>query len=397
MEKKSIGGFIAALRKANGMTQQEVADRLHISNKAVSRWERDESAPDLSLIPAIAELFGVTCDELLKGERIFAPPQPEKSEPKVEKQLKALINRTISSFKTLIWIALALAAVGFICMLGISYGFYRPVIGFAVMLLFETAAVVCTAIAVTRMKSAKTDNELLENADFSLLRQFERTLGSFSYLAFFAAFSAIILSLPFLFYLSPYPYVDSVLAFDCYILLFCIISLALALLSFTVKDLYITWITDRPYCKSSNARRRWMNILQLGATALAAVLFLIAPYCETHPHQTSPLKIGLDIAAFILLCVNVGCFILLICKCKTERKELLLPGIRNMLMIPAVLDLAVYTVSYDSYEMLTENTSYATATAVYRPEADILLAVGWALLNVVIFKVIELVWKKKRS
>ena len=71
MEKKSIGQFIAALRKANGYTQQEVADRLAVSNKAVSRWERDECAPDISVIPALAELLGVTCDELLRGERIL--------------------------------------------------------------------------------------------------------------------------------------------------------------------------------------------------------------------------------------------------------------------------------------------------------------------------------------
>lgn len=69
MAKNSIGQFIAALRKANGMTQRNVADRLNVSNKAVSRWERDECAPDLSVIPALAEMFGVTCDELLKGER----------------------------------------------------------------------------------------------------------------------------------------------------------------------------------------------------------------------------------------------------------------------------------------------------------------------------------------
>ncbi|MBE6655227.1 MAG: helix-turn-helix transcriptional regulator [Ruminococcaceae bacterium] len=69
MERKSIGSFIAVLRKANGLTQRELADKLSISDKAVSRWERDETAPDLSLIPAIAEIFGVTSDELLRGER----------------------------------------------------------------------------------------------------------------------------------------------------------------------------------------------------------------------------------------------------------------------------------------------------------------------------------------
>ena len=72
MEKKTIGAFIAALRKANGMTQRELAEALHVSDKTVSRLERDDGAPDLSLIPVIAELFGVTCDELLRGERASA-------------------------------------------------------------------------------------------------------------------------------------------------------------------------------------------------------------------------------------------------------------------------------------------------------------------------------------
>lgn len=69
MTKKTIGSFLAALRRAQGMTQQELADKLNISNKSVSRWERDECAPDLILIPVIADIFGVTSDELLRGER----------------------------------------------------------------------------------------------------------------------------------------------------------------------------------------------------------------------------------------------------------------------------------------------------------------------------------------
>lgn len=69
MEKKTMGGYLAALRRANGMTQRELAERLNVSDKSVSRWERDEGAPDLTLIPVIAEVFGVTCDELLRGER----------------------------------------------------------------------------------------------------------------------------------------------------------------------------------------------------------------------------------------------------------------------------------------------------------------------------------------
>ncbi len=69
MERKSIGSVIAALRRANGLTQKQLAEKLNVSDKAVSRWERDECAPDLSLIPVIAEIFDITADELLCGER----------------------------------------------------------------------------------------------------------------------------------------------------------------------------------------------------------------------------------------------------------------------------------------------------------------------------------------
>ena len=67
LNNKFIGQFIAILRKAKGMTQQDVADRLNVYNKAVSHWEHNVCAPDITLIPALAEMFGVTCDELLRG------------------------------------------------------------------------------------------------------------------------------------------------------------------------------------------------------------------------------------------------------------------------------------------------------------------------------------------
>ncbi len=90
MEKKTLGSFLTALRKANGMTQKELADRLNVSDKAVSRWERDENYPDLALIPVIADIFGVTSDELLRGERNSgeAPKSTERS----ERQIRYLVD-----------------------------------------------------------------------------------------------------------------------------------------------------------------------------------------------------------------------------------------------------------------------------------------------------------------
>ena len=90
MPKNSMGEFLAALRKSHGYTQQEVAEKLGVSNKTVSSWETGASCPDIALLPAIAELFGVTCDELLRGERIPAGESAPDAKRKREKALAFL-------------------------------------------------------------------------------------------------------------------------------------------------------------------------------------------------------------------------------------------------------------------------------------------------------------------
>ncbi len=61
----NIGDKIAALRKQNGMTQEELANRLSVTPQAVSKWENGVTSPDISLLGAIAALFHITTDELL--------------------------------------------------------------------------------------------------------------------------------------------------------------------------------------------------------------------------------------------------------------------------------------------------------------------------------------------
>ncbi|MBQ9983510.1 MAG: helix-turn-helix transcriptional regulator [Lachnospiraceae bacterium] len=70
MEKEKMGEFILALRKEHGMTQKEMADALGLTDKAISKWERGLSYPDISMLEPIAVLFEVSVMELLKGERI---------------------------------------------------------------------------------------------------------------------------------------------------------------------------------------------------------------------------------------------------------------------------------------------------------------------------------------
>lgn len=66
MNNQTFGTTIAALRKAQGMTQLELAEKMGVTDKAVSKWERDLSFPDVSSLPKLAEIFGVSVDELMQ-------------------------------------------------------------------------------------------------------------------------------------------------------------------------------------------------------------------------------------------------------------------------------------------------------------------------------------------
>ena len=67
MEKQTLGQKIAELRKAKNLTQLELATQLNITDKAVSKWERDISCPDINTFPKLAEILGVSVDELLQA------------------------------------------------------------------------------------------------------------------------------------------------------------------------------------------------------------------------------------------------------------------------------------------------------------------------------------------
>ena len=76
MEKQTLGQKIAELRKAKNMTQLELANKLNITDKAVSKWERDISCPDINTFPKLAEILEVSVDELLQANS----PKEEKKE-----------------------------------------------------------------------------------------------------------------------------------------------------------------------------------------------------------------------------------------------------------------------------------------------------------------------------
>jgi len=67
--ENTLGKRIQASRKRLGLTQEQLAEKMGVSGQAVSKWESDMSCPDITLIPQLADLFGLTSDELLRGQQ----------------------------------------------------------------------------------------------------------------------------------------------------------------------------------------------------------------------------------------------------------------------------------------------------------------------------------------
>lgn len=85
MDMKRIGGFIARLRHEKGLTQQELGERLGVTNKTVSRWENGNYMPDIEMLQLLGKEFDVTINELLCGERLTDAEYRERAEENIVK------------------------------------------------------------------------------------------------------------------------------------------------------------------------------------------------------------------------------------------------------------------------------------------------------------------------
>ncbi len=78
--KKTLGMMIAELRKQHGMTQLELAEKMGVTDKAVSKWERDLSCPDINSLPTLAEILGVSVEDLMQIKKEADAPKSKVSE-----------------------------------------------------------------------------------------------------------------------------------------------------------------------------------------------------------------------------------------------------------------------------------------------------------------------------
>ena len=219
-EKKTIGAFIAVLRKANGMTQRELAEMLNISDKAVSRWERDECAPDLSLIPVIADIFHITTDELLRGERKHHTEEiksrQEDESPYVREKstrmYRNLLRTQLMRLKERSMISVGIMFTGFITALICNFIFTKAVLGFFLALIFYAAALI-TEICFLRRAAVDEDDAY----DYGKWLTYQNHVAAIGIKTFFTLWVLLGITLPLLFVIGING-VNAGLSFGAYLL-----------------------------------------------------------------------------------------------------------------------------------------------------------------------------------
>ena len=95
MDQIKIGKFIAALRKEKGLTQEQLGEKLGVTNKTISRWENDNYTPDVEMLALLSKEFGVSINELISGERLLA----EDFKKAADNNLVAALNNSTFTLK----------------------------------------------------------------------------------------------------------------------------------------------------------------------------------------------------------------------------------------------------------------------------------------------------------
>ena len=109
MQKEQFGILLTTLRKKNGISQKEMAERLSVSVSAVSKWEHGKNLPDMTILGKIAEILQVSCDELMNPEKTLEKlMNPEIPEEDAEKKHSRILKIAVPAGIALIVIGMVL-------------------------------------------------------------------------------------------------------------------------------------------------------------------------------------------------------------------------------------------------------------------------------------------------
>ncbi len=111
MNQIKIGRFIAESRKAVGLTQAQLAEKLNVTDRAVSKWETGRSMPDASLMLQLCDILGVTVNDLLSGERIDRENGGAKNEQLLLDMAKELKEKNKTIWRSM-WVLMTVSIIG---------------------------------------------------------------------------------------------------------------------------------------------------------------------------------------------------------------------------------------------------------------------------------------------
>lgn len=136
MDINKTGILLRSLRISKGLTQQQVADQLLVSPKTISKWENGDGLPDISIITAVADLYGITVDDLLRGRLVDMNEEPKKSST-ID---KVVTYKVYQKMVTTFMVTLGILILGLLISLIFEFTF-PPLLGVLIRVIFLLSAI----------------------------------------------------------------------------------------------------------------------------------------------------------------------------------------------------------------------------------------------------------------
>ena len=167
MDQIKIGKFIAACRKEQGLTQLQLADKLGITDKAVSKWERGIAMPDTSLMLELCEILKINVNELLSGEKISMENKNQKNEELMLDLAKEIAQKNKTIWTTM-WVIITVSIIGLLAGCAAVY-FFVPegiwqavsVIGICILFLLPCFYALKLEVSVGAYKCKNCGHEIV--------------------------------------------------------------------------------------------------------------------------------------------------------------------------------------------------------------------------------------------
>lgn len=270
MDMIKTGDFLRSLRKAKGLTQEDVAARLMLSPKTISRWESGLGLPDISIITDVATLYDVTVDEILKGQRNSKNLKEETEKSNDKKVNNILTNKITSKFNIYFYVAIGILSAFLVTevILGLLVNTILAIVLMALGFIISINLIIFGNIDIKMHYSSVEEPNEVNNAYIHSLK-FIRVKNLLFYDIVFIAFELNLIYLGFLFNI-----VDSGLICSLISLFAITISAYLIIRIFLIKN---------TIKENKEGFRKRLGIIASIFSIIAIIIFIVINFGEKSP------------------------------------------------------------------------------------------------------------------